>query len=284
MININKIAKEITAMQFNYYNQQNIIILSNNENGYIQYFIQKNNNKYNVLKIKDLNEIKKEFNQYSLESLNEFLFGLNYDDLIKYKQQFVEKQYIFNCQELQEYFVTSNNIKMNPIQFYKIFQLKTSCFQFTTINNIDIYIEKKYDKDIVDKCIKKLLSINKNSIFKNICLIFTNKIVQRDGHDIGGNYIKNIHDYDAQFTIGKINPFFDLFHQLGHYIAQNLFTNKDLKQIFNYVKYSQIFNFKDDYYKTNQYECFSELIAHYYNDQFNNQAKKFVQEKILSKI
>ena len=208
MININKIAKEITAMQFNYYNQQNIIILSNNENGYIQYFIQKNNNKYNVLKIKDLNEIKKEFNQYSLESLNEFLFGLNYDDLIKYKQQFVEKQYIFNCQELQEYFVTSNNIKMNPIQFYKIFQLKTSCFQFTTINNIDIYIEKKYDKDIVDKCIKKLLSINKNSIFKNICLIFTNKIVQRDGHDIGGNYIKNIHDYDAQFTIGKINPFF----------------------------------------------------------------------------
>ena len=99
--------------------------------------------------------------------------------------------------------------------------------------------------------------------------------------DDSGLKSHDIHGYDAQFMVSNIQTQFDFYHQFGHYYADKEFSNLQLKQIFNFVKESTIFNFKDDYYKTNQNQCFAQLIAHYYTNQLNSQAKKFVQEKIL---
>lgn len=285
MVNINKIARQLLAMQFNYYNEDSIVILSNNQNGHIQYFVQISENNYHVLKIKKLSQIQKVFNDYSIDQLNQFLFGSSCQDLLNYKQHFVECEYNFDEKQLQNYFVVNDKIRMSPLHFYKIFKIKSSNYYSFQTNGFTVFVENNYNKTIVDNCMKIFNVLKCKRIFYNCCFVFTNKIVERDGHDIGGDYIGNTEQFEAQFTIGNKEPLFDFFHQIAHYISQKLFSKTQLKEIFDCVKNNkQKFNFKDDYYLTNQNECFSQLFAHYYSNKFNKQSLLFVQNKILNKF
>ena len=273
------------AMQFNYYNEDNIVILSNNQNGYIQYFIQVDNDNYRVLKIKKLSQIQKVFNDYSTDQLNQFLFGSSCQDLLNYKQHFVECEYNFDDKQLQQYFVVSDQIRMSPLHFYKIFKIRSSNYYSFQTNGFTVYVENNYNKTIVDSCIKIINDLRCRRIFLNCCFIFTNKMVERDGHDIGGDYISDTEQFVAQFTIGNKEPLFDFLHQIGHHISQKLFSKSQLKEIFDYVNNNnKKFNFKDSYYLTNQNECFSQLLAHYYSNKFNKQSAIFVQNEILNRI
>ena len=278
---INKISRFIFSMDFNKYKDNGFVLLLNPNTNYIQFFVEKVKDKYLVLKLLQMDKIQQIAINNTKQQLNEFLAQQNIKTILDEYQFFVEQYNQFDQQQLQDYFVISDKYKMNPIQFNQLFEIIPQSYSRKNICGLTVLIQNGYNNSAVQEIQRFIKSFSDKTLFDNGCIIFTNKIVQRDGHDIGGNYLNNINDFDFQIIVGKICPQFDFYHQFGHYYADKKFSSVQLKQIFNFVKNSTIFDFKDNYYKTNQNECFAQLIAHYYTNELNEQAKKFVQEKIL---
>lgn len=77
------------------------------------------------------------------------------------------------------------------------------------------------------------------------------------------------------------NLTYNIYHAFGHFLQQKTLTKQELDNIYQeYLEKSDIFNLPNDY-SIIENECVPQLTAHYFCNQLNEQAKKFVQDKIL---
>ena len=82
-------------------------------------------------------------------------------------------------------------------------------------------------------------------------------------------------------TVKKKNLSYNIYHAFGHFIQKYGLNEYQIQKIYQqYLQKSDILNLPHDY-SIIKNECIPQLIAHYFLDQLNDQAKKFVQENIL---
>lgn len=94
-------------------------------------------------------------------------------------------------------------------------------------------------------------------------------------------FSKNEYLKTIVLTVKKKNLAYNIYHTYGHFLQKYIFTEEKVQNVYQeYLQNSDVFNLPNDY-STIQSECIPQLIAHYFLDQLNTYAKKFVQEKIL---
>lgn len=82
-------------------------------------------------------------------------------------------------------------------------------------------------------------------------------------------------------TVDKKNLSYNIYHSYGHFLQKYIFDEQKIQNIYQeYLEKSDVFDLPNDYSIIKD-ECVPQLIAHYFLNQLNEQAKKFVQEKIL---
>ena len=77
------------------------------------------------------------------------------------------------------------------------------------------------------------------------------------------------------------NLTYNIYHAFGHFLQNEILTKQETQNIYQqYLEKSDIFNLPHDY-SIIEDECIPQLVAHYFCEELNTQAKKFVQQKIL---
>lgn len=85
----------------------------------------------------------------------------------------------------------------------------------------------------------------------------------------------------VDLIVDKKNITYNIYHAFGHFLQKNVFDEQKIENVYQeYLEQSDIFDLPNDYSIVKD-ECIPQLIAHYFCEQLNEQAKKFVQEKIL---
>ena len=91
----------------------------------------------------------------------------------------------------------------------------------------------------------------------------------------------NQHLKQLTLTVDKKNLSYNIYHSYGHFLQKYVFDKQKIQNIYQeYLEKSDVFDLPNDY-SIIENECIPQLIAHYFLDQLNSQAKTFVQEKIL---
>lgn len=275
-----KIAKQVVAMQFRHAVIGDTIYLTGQFNTqYPLYVIVKNNNKFNVIQIDNLLVQQFKDTEYFQKVLD--VVWDEYDVILKNKQ-LVKKQFVFNQEQLYNYFV--NDCNMNFLYFKQLFGLSSN-YQYTEYNydKIHVFVKKDYNKiDCVDKTIKLANNIlNRFNRIKNICIIFQNSLKQSQGIAYG-NCVDN-QFYDSVIIVTDLDPQYVILHQLGHLFQFKYLNNQ--KQKINQLYYWFVTNHQQFKYYDNQIfekqEFVAQLFAQYYTYGYN---KQFCQKMLFGKI
>ena len=195
---------------------------------------------------------------------------------------FYEIIFVFqNIKELYGYFV--NKEKMEEQEFQKYFNTDYSETKKVTYKNIDITIEKDFERvNDIKKAIDKISKIKYKDLFDGLLINFKSKITERDDHDIGGNRVSNQYGYKNVINIEDFLIEESIFHELGHIYQEKYLTKDEIEKIYDCVleKSSTIFCPKRNNYLDIQ-ECVPEFFANYYTNELNEESKKFVEQYIL---
>lgn len=91
----------------------------------------------------------------------------------------------------------------------------------------------------------------------------------------------NKHLKTVSLIVDKKDLSYNIYHSYGHFLQKHIFDKQKIEQIYqNYLENSDVFNLPHDY-SIVQTECIPQLVAHYFLNQLNEEAKKFVQENVL---
>ena len=140
-------------------------------------------------------------------------------------------------------------------------------------------------KDVFEICSEIFSKLNKYNFGYHVL-----QFDIRDGFDYkcngqikGAIYVNqsNQHLKLVDLIVNKKNISYNIYHAFGHFLQNYLLNEEKIETIYQqYLEKSDVFSLPNDY-SIIKGECVPQLIAHYFLNQLNEQAKKFVQEKIL---
>ena len=276
-MNLLKIAYDLYAMNFNQLKENDRIILSDQNNN-PEYVIFENSNQYHVIKLKNIKDIIKQSNINEDDIFDIIVLG-KFEEIEK-NINFYEIIFVFkNIKELYNYFV--NKEKMEEQEFQKYFNTDYSETKKVTYKNIDITVEKGFERvNDIKKAIDKISKIKYKDLFDGLLINFKSKITERDDHDIGGNRVSNQYGYKNVINIEDFLIEESIFHELGHIYQEKYLTKDEIEKIYNTMLQKNVCCFsRDIYLQINN--MVPEFFANYYTNELNKESKKFVEDYIL---